>query len=39
MAVYALDDHTESASTLKACLTKFHLKFETLVNTKTIRQT
>jgi hypothetical protein len=39
MAVYALDAHTESADTLTACLTKFHLKFETLVTTKTVRHT
>tara|TARA_R100000951_G_scaffold90353_1_gene78599 strand:- start:8 stop:181 length:174 start_codon:yes stop_codon:yes gene_type:complete len=37
MATYAVDDHTESASTLTACLALLETKLETIVNTKTIR--
>ena len=37
MANYAVDDHTESASTLTACLALLEIKLETITNTKTIR--
>ena len=34
MANYAVDDHTESASTLTACLALLEAKLETITNTK-----
>ena len=37
MANYAVDDHTESASTLTACLALLESKLEDITNTKTIR--
>ena len=37
MANYAVNDHTESASTLTACLALLETKLETITNTKTIR--
>jgi|14_taG_2_1085336.scaffolds.fasta_scaffold61977_2 hypothetical protein len=37
MADYDVDDWTETASTLPACLALLETKLETIVNTKTIR--
>ena len=37
MANYAVDDHTETADNLGACLALLETKLETIDNTKTIR--
>ena len=37
MANFAVDDHTERADSLAACLALLETKLETIANTKTIR--